>query len=138
MQQAETIETSDICEQTGEEAEALYRSGKMHCAEAVLASLMRRFRPELPEEVVRTASGFGGGSGSGCICGAITGATIAMGLVQGEKRKEVMRLTAELHSWFKEGYGSTCCRVLKGHRSGICAEITGSVAAKTAGLLSAV
>lgn len=137
MQHVEMEETSDICEQIGEEAEALYRSGKMHCAEAVLASLVRRFRPELPEEVVRTAAGFGGGSGSGCICGAIVGATIAIGLVQGEKRKEAMRLTAELHSWFKASYGSTCCRLLKGQRSGICAEITGRVAAKTAGLLSA-
>ena len=94
------------------EAEGMYRSGKMHCAEAVLAAVKNNFAPTVADEVVRLAAGFGGGSGSGCLCGAVAGGTIAIGLVLQDDKKRVMALTRELHKWFKEQYGATCCKII--------------------------
>jgi len=118
------------------EAEGLYRSGKMHCAEAVLAAVKNNFAPTVADEVVRLAAGFGGGSGSGCLCGAVAGGTIAIGLVLQDDKKRVMALTRELHKWFKEQYGATCCKIITQNGKGGCAILTGNVAGKVAELLS--
>ncbi|HTP66337.1 MAG TPA: C-GCAxxG-C-C family protein [Geobacteraceae bacterium] len=117
------------------EAEACYRSGRMHCAEAVLAAVVRNYMPEAGEEIARLAAGFGGGSGAGCICGAVVGGTMAFGLVSGEDRNRVKRLTRELHRWFRAEYGETCCRVILKTHDKKCFELTGRVAGKVAELL---
>ena len=119
-------------EKVAAEAEGLYRSGTMQCAEAVLTAVLRNFMPEAGEEMVRLAAGFGGGSGAGCICGAVVGGTMAFGLIFSDDRNRVKRLTMELHRWFQEEYGATCCKtILKTHRK-ICYELTGRVAGKVA------
>ena len=125
----------ELSEQCRAEAEELYRSGKYHCAEAVLEVVRRHFASDLPESIVSTVSGFGGGSGSGCICGAVSGGTVALGLVLGDK-KEITRLTKELHIWFKEKYGVTCCRTIRQTHKGVCPVLTGEVAGKIAEMLS--
>lgn len=128
-------EALDMSRKCQIEAEQLYRSGKYHCAEAVVETVRRQFSPELPESIVGTVSGFGGGSGSGCICGAVSGGTVALGLIVADK-KETTRLTKELHTWFKESYGVTCCKVIKQTHKGICPVLTGEVAGKIAEMLS--
>ena len=130
----ENVEES-VAEQVAAEAEKLYRSGKMHCAEAVLASVKNRFSPELGDEVVRLAAGFGGGSGSGCICGAVSGGTMALGLVLDGDKKGASALTRELHGWFKSEYGATCCKILTVKGKSGCLGLTVSVAGKVAELL---
>jgi C_GCAxxG_C_C family probable redox protein len=127
----EGLELSKKCQA---EAELLYRSGKYHCAEAVMETVRRQFAPDLPESIVGTVSGFGGGSGSGCICGAVSGGTVALGLVLADK-KETAHLTRELHTWFKEKYGVTCCKIIRQNHKGICPELTGEVAGKVAEML---
>jgi C_GCAxxG_C_C family probable redox protein len=127
----EGLELSKQCQ---EEAEQLYRSGKYHCAEAVLETVRRKFAPELPESIVGTVSGFGGGSSSGCICGAVSGGTVAIGLVNGDK-KETTQLTKDLHIWFKEKYGVTCCKTIRQTHKGVCPVLTGEVAGKVAEML---
>jgi len=118
------------------QAEALYRNGTHHCAEAVLEAVRRQFSPETPDAIVGTVSGFGGGSGSGCICGAVSGGTVALGLVL-QNKKETSHLTRELHTWFKEKYGVTCCKTIRANNpKGICATLTGEVAGKIAEMLS--
>ena len=99
----EKLELSKVCQV---EAEQLYRSGTYHCAEAVLETVRRHYAAELPESIVGTVFGFGGGSSSGCICGAVSGGTVALGLILADK-KETTHLTKELHTWFKEKYGVT-------------------------------
>lgn len=117
------------------EAEELYRSGAYHCAEAVLESIRRRFAPDIPGAVVGTVSGFGGGSSSGCICGAVSGGTVAIGMVLQDKKKTAS-LTKELHVWFKQRYGVTCCKVIRAENSkGVCPVLTGEVAGKIAEML---
>lgn len=128
----EAIELSKQCQ---EEAEQLYRSGKYHCAEAVLETVRRNFAPDLPESIVGTVSGFGGGSSSGCICGAVSGGTVALGLVLADK-KETTRLTKDLHVWFKEKYGVTCCKTIRQTHKGVCPLLTGEVAGEVAKMLS--
>ena len=130
-------EGTALAEQCRIEAEELYRSGRYHCAEAVLAVVRNHFRPDLPEEVVQMASGFGGGSGSGCICGAVSGATVGLGLVLGADKKQITLLTREMHAWFKGKYGVTCCKIIRaGNDKGVCIELTGEVAGKMAEMLS--
>ena len=127
----------EVAAQVAQEAERLYRSGKMHCAEAVLAAIKQVFAPQLPDQVVQLAGGFGGGSGAGCICGAVSGATMALGLVMNGDKKAVSAMTRELHHWFKDDYGATCCKILTAHGKSGCLKLTASVAGKTAELLQA-
>ncbi|MEI6305328.1 MAG: C-GCAxxG-C-C family protein [Deltaproteobacteria bacterium] len=130
-----SLEGAELAEFCQIEAEALYRSGKYHCAEAVMETIRRNYSPTTPETVVTAVSGFGGGSGSGCICGAVSGGTVAMGLVLQDK-KAVTHLTRELHSWFKEKYGVTCCKVIRANNpKGVCPVLTGEVAGKIAAML---
>jgi C_GCAxxG_C_C family probable redox protein len=129
----EEIEPAEHCRL---EAETLYRSGKYHCAEAVMETLRRHFSPQTPETVLGAVSGFGGGSGSGCICGAVSGGTVAMGLVV-QDRKLTADLTRRLHDWFRERYGATCCKTIRANNDkGICLQLTGEVAGKIADMLS--
>lgn len=126
------MEVAEICRV---EAESLYRSGTHHCAEAVMEAIRRHFAADVPESVVGTVSGFGGGSGAGCICGAVSGGTVALGLVLADK-KATTHLTKELHSWFKENYGVTCCKTIRQTHKGACPVLTGEVAGKIAEMLS--
>jgi len=125
-----------LSRQCQEEAEQLYRSGKYHCAEAVMETIRRHYAPAVPEAVVGTVSGFGGGSSSRCICGAVSAGTVAIGLVVNDK-KETMHLTKELHTWFKGKYEVTCCKIIRANNDkGICPVLTGEVAGKVAEMLS--
>lgn len=128
-------ESEEVAQQVADEAEKFYRSGKYHCAEAVLAAVKNRFAPDIPDAVLQMASGFGGGSGAGCICGAVSGGTMAFGLVAEGDRKQAGALTKELQSWFKEEYGTTCCRTLTANGKKNCVKFTASVAGKVAELI---
>ena len=129
-------EAATLIEKVNCEAEGLYRSGKMHCAEAALMAIKNNFRPDIPDMVAQAAAGFGGGSGTGCICGAVSGATMALGLIYPDDKKRVKRLTQDLHRWFKDQYGATCCKVVLANHKGICAELTGRVAGQVAAMIA--
>lgn len=129
-----SLEGMDLAEQCRLQAEALYRSGTYNCAEAVMEAIRRHFAPDVPEAVVGTVSGFGGGSGAGCICGAVSGGTVALGLVLHDK-KATTHMTKELHTWFKEKYGVTCCKTIRQTHKGACPVLTGEVAGKVAEML---
>lgn len=133
----EEVAELDVAALVAQEAENLYRSGKMHCAESVLEAVRLAFAPQLPEAVVQMAGGFGGGSGAGCICGAVSGGTMALGLVMDGDKKAVSAMTRELHTWFKEAYGATCCKILTAHGKKGCLSLTATVAGKVAELLIA-
>ena len=130
-----TSDEKKLAEQCRQEAEALYRSGSHHCAEAVLETVRKHFTPELPESLVQTVSGFGGGSGTGCLCGAVAGGTVGLGLALKDDKKSITHLTRELHIWFKEKYGVTCCKTIRKTHKGACPFLTGEVAGKVAELL---
>ena len=62
-----------------------FRQG-LNCTECVMKTFMDMYDTELPEEILCMATGFGGGIGhTKNICGAITGAVMALGTVKGRR-----------------------------------------------------
>lgn len=69
------------------------------------------------ESILPIATSFSGGIGSGCLCGAVSGSEIVIGLIFGKNNKfgnePIARAkAAEFIQRFKEKYPATCCRVL--------------------------
>lgn len=133
-----------------QDAEDNFRNGYF-CCEALMASIRDNFELDVPKEVIAMASGMAVGAGrSGCMCGALNGGVLALGLFFGRTEQngphdpkviKCMQLTHELHDWFKKNNGknSTCCRVLtrefdmsKGEHKEQCIRFTGMCAAKVA------
>jgi C_GCAxxG_C_C family probable redox protein len=131
-----------------QDAEENFRSG-YYCCEALVATIRSDFKLDVPEEVIAMASGMAVGAGhSGCMCGALNGGIMALGLCFGRteqdgpknpKSVKCMALAKELHDWFKENNGknAVCCRVLtkefdmgKGEHKEQCIRFTGLCAWK--------
>jgi C_GCAxxG_C_C family probable redox protein len=84
------------------QAGALFDRG-YNCTQSVLQATIRRNDPDLNA----LSEGFGGGIGeTGCLCGAIIGGVMALGLAGKADR------AGQLMANFKETYRSTCCRSL--------------------------
>ena len=129
------------------DAEDLFRGG-FFCSEALVSSIRSNFELDIPEEVIAMASGFPIGIGrSKCLCGAVSGGVMALGLFfgrtkQGDSKVEKnLELSKELHDWFKDANGKNalCCRILtkefdmsKGAHKEQCIHFTGMVAGKVA------
>ena len=97
-----------------------YFEQKYHCSQAVLAA----FAEELgltEEQALKLGGCFGGGMCQGEVCGACTGALMALGLKYGqsdiddmESRKKTNDVTVEFLDTFKMENGSYMCRELLG------------------------
>lgn len=132
------------------DAEELFRGG-FFCSEALISSIRSNFELDIPEEIIAMASGFPVGIGrSKCICGAVSGGVMALGLFfgrtkQGDAKVEKnLELSKELHDWFKSSNGknSLCCRILtkefdmsSGEHKEQCIKFTGMVAGKVAEII---
>lgn len=132
------------------DAEDLFRGG-FFCSEAVVSSIRSNFEIDVPEEVIAMASGFPIGIGrSKCLCGAVSGGVMAIGLVFGRtvqkdpQVEQTLLLSKELHDWFKEANGKNalCCRILTkefdmgaGEHKEQCIRFTGLVAGKVAEMI---
>jgi C_GCAxxG_C_C family probable redox protein len=135
------------------DAEENFREGYF-CCEALMAAIRDNFDLDVPEEVIAMASGMAVGAGrSGCMCGALNGGILALGMFFGRTEKtgpqdpkvvKCMALTNELHDWFKKASekNSVCCRVLtkefdmsKGEHKKQCIHFTGLCAWKVADII---
>ena len=132
------------------DAEDLFRGG-FFCSEAVVSSIRSNFEMDVPEEVIAMASGFPIGIGrSKCLCGAVSGGVMAIGLVFGRtvqkdpQVEQTLLLSKELHDWFKaaNGKNALCCRILTkefdmgaGEHKEQCIRFTGLVAGKVAEMI---
>ena len=139
----------EVSEQARAHAEALYRKGKFLCSEAVFTVVNNHLGQPATPVMVKMASGFPVGIGcSGCICGAVAGGVMALGLDRGrEKPGETMPddmfpLSAELHDRFARRNKYICCRKLIKHldfgsreHKQQCIRFTGEVAADVIDLL---
>lgn len=131
-------------------AEDYYRNGYF-CCEAMMAAIRDGFELDVPDSVIAMSSGMAVGAGrSGCMCGALNGGILALGMMYGRTEQngpkdpkviKCMELTNELHNWFKDATGkkSVCCRVLtrefdmgKGEHKEQCIRYTGLCAQKVA------
>ena len=132
----------DRIKEVRDRAEGYFDRGEFFCSESVVHTINQFLGSPMPEEITRLASGFPIGLGkSGCLCGAVSGGEMALGIVYGRTLGEPMNdkmfpAAADLHDHCKKMYGSTCCRVLvKGfefcspERKNHCVKITGEVAA---------
>ena len=65
------------------DAEESFRKG-FYCCEAVMDVIIDHFKVDVPREVIGMASGMSVGVGkSGCICGALNGGVLALGMLFG-------------------------------------------------------
>jgi len=134
--------TQDPAQIARERAEHLYKSGQYLCSEAVLLVANEYLGRPMPDEVIRLASGFPVGMGkAGCVCGAIAGGVMALGLklgrsAPGGETPGLFAAVKELHDRFQKRRRSVCCRVLikdlefgSAQHIEQCVSITGEVAA---------
>ncbi|MBG0778258.1 MAG: C_GCAxxG_C_C family protein [Desulfovibrionaceae bacterium] len=106
---------TDAPSRAGERARTLYGARTHPCSGAVLAALNQELDGGLSEEQAASlAAGFGHAmGGSGCLCGAISGAVLGLGLfLAPQGGTAVRKASARLHETFRAVNGSTCCRVL--------------------------
>jgi C_GCAxxG_C_C family probable redox protein len=149
MKEKRTQETSSdqraepLVELIEAKARNLFLTRQFQCAQAVLCSLNEGLRGGLRRDIAaRLASGLAEGlGGSGCLCGAVSGGVLALGLFMGKDGRTLLNAsgssfsTALLHREFAERFGSACCKVLskrvkhdrKAHFEQ-CAEATGAAA----------
>lgn len=136
------------------DAEKLFRSGGFYCSEAIVASIRENLAPDMPEELIASASGFPVGLGrSKCMCGAVSGAIICLGYIFGRtqptsptdpKSQNCLKLANELQTSFRDNHkGVLCCSVhtkgmdmASGEHKNQCVSFTGEMAAKTAEIAS--
>ncbi|KYK33824.1 MAG: C_GCAxxG_C_C family protein [Theionarchaea archaeon] len=97
-----------------------YSESGYNCAESVLLGLSD-FLNEPCDCIPRIATGFGGGMKTGSVCGAVSGAVIAIGLHYGrktaqdtEKRDLCYERVQEFLSAFKREHQTIICRDLLG------------------------
>ncbi|MDP4126431.1 MAG: C-GCAxxG-C-C family protein [Bacillota bacterium] len=90
----------------------------LNCSEAILHSFNEMLNKPLSVESLKMATGFGGGLGhAGCMCGALTGSVMVLGLLKGrhdpsQSREPGYDVAREFHDRFSNENGGTCCRVL--------------------------
>ena len=100
-----------------EEAMRCWAQG-YNCAESSLRGVCHAQGIELGDQCARMATPFGGGIGrSEDVCGALTGAVLALGIVlgragPGEDRLRSYDAAGKLYISFRERFGSVDCKVL--------------------------
>jgi C_GCAxxG_C_C family probable redox protein len=111
------ITTEELSREARAKAGNYFRQG-YNCAESIFLTFRPHLAPELDESLVRLATPFGGGLGhAGCVCGALSGAIMMLGLTKGRTSPETPRDTAydlagEFQKRFINEFGATCCRAL--------------------------
>ncbi|MGL5314011.1 MAG: C-GCAxxG-C-C family protein [Peptostreptococcaceae bacterium] len=124
-------------------AEGYFQRGEFFCSEAVVKTINDLLDNPFSDDITKLASGFPIGIGkSGCLCGAVSGGVMALGMTYGRCHGEAMndemfKHSSDLHDHIKGLYRSTCCRVMvkdfpefqSPERKAHCIKITGEVAA---------
>lgn len=134
----------ELLDMVQKNAEELFRSGTFFCSESVVQTINELLGKPYDENVVKLASGFPIGMGkAGCLCGAVSGGQMALGMVygrvEGQPMNEKMFEKAKaLHDYIISEYKATCCRVItkqwagdnfmSKERKSHCITITGKVA----------
>lgn len=136
------------------EADKRFKGG-YYCCEALVSTIRDELKLDVSDDIIAMASGMAVGAGrSGCMCGALNGGILALGMFFGRteqkgpqdpKSIKCMELTHELHEWFKShnGKNAICCRVLTkefdmghGEHKEQCIYYTGLCAWKVAEIIS--
>lgn len=102
---------------TKERAEKYFRGG-YNCAESVLLAAADTFDLGLRLADVRLATGLGGGLGRGDVCGALSGAVLALGAAAGrtdphQSQDRLKALREEIVTAFEQEFNSIRCGELR-------------------------
>ena len=133
----------------GERAQNLFLSRQMYCSEAILVVLNNVLGGGLKDfQAIALAAPFAEGvDRNGCLCGALAGALLAVGLFLGSSnpvghRKSVQVASGILMKRFKLRFGASCCRILSKKDQGDsvpvfdrCAQQTAEAAAMAASII---
>ena len=103
----------------GDKAAELFASG-FNCSESVLLTLTKEFKKPTNLIIPSIATGFGAGiARTGSTCGALTGATMTIGLIVGrnkpddeEKRDTVYEMASRMIMEFEKEFGTSLCKDL--------------------------
>lgn len=134
------------------DAEELFRSGGFYCSEAIVSAIRSNIDPDMPAALVKAASGFPVGVGrSKCMCGAVSGAVIAIGYFFGRPDPtnpqdsdsiKCLALANEVQKAFRDSHRVLCCSVhtkgmdmASGEHKSQCIAFTGEMAAVAAGVI---
>ena len=99
-------------------ASKMLREQQGNCAQAIFATFGPLFGKGSVDydSCMKITAAFGGGINlTGNVCGAITGAVMALGLKYGGNVQEVTKITKQLLDDFTKINGSIICRDLVGH-----------------------
>ncbi|WP_432664711.1 C-GCAxxG-C-C family protein [Wukongibacter baidiensis] len=103
-----------------EEAMRIFKSG-YNCSQAVVGVFCEEFGLD-KETALKISTAFGGGCRNGEVCGAVSGALMALGLKEGhhvegdvDTKDKAYSLTKEFINRFKEKYDTIICKELLGH-----------------------
>lgn len=111
------LSSDDQNEAVARRARELFLISRFNCAESVLLANMERLGVE-GDWLPKVASGFGGGiARTGQVCGALTGAVMALGCVMGRSTPDdsfddLYGVVGELVDDFTSEFGTTSCRML--------------------------
>lgn len=139
-----TVKKEEVLNRIQAEAEELFRSGTFFCSEAVVLTINELLEKPYDNDIVKMASGFPIGMGrAGCLCGAVSGGQMALGMAYGRVKGEpvnekMLEKAKDLHDYMNSQYKSNCCRVItrlwagndfhSPERKNLCIKITGDIA----------
>jgi C_GCAxxG_C_C family probable redox protein len=121
MAEAPTPRTNDATERSIEQARRLFldRRNLYGCAETAFIVLKTAYGLDDPDDASAAMALNGGVAYGGGICGAVSGAALAIGLLAGIRiadHRQAKRVARELTAWlmdeFRERHGAVDCRTL--------------------------
>lgn len=136
-------------EEVGKRAKYLYLNG-YSCSEALVSTIIEKFELDVPQSVVKMATGLAGGIGkTGEACGALTGGVMALGILFGRDHIEEnpigdQTFAKELLEYFVENnsFNSLKCQVLtegfdtdEGEHKQHCSEFVAMIAEKASHMI---
>ncbi len=94
-----------------------YFAADMNCAESIIRAANTIYSLGLDEQVLRTASGFGGGMGAGHLCGAVSGCIMAVGMLfvrdRAHESDDLPLITADFIERVNKHFNSLMCSDIK-------------------------
>ena len=100
-----------------------YHAAGFNCCQSVVAAFADKTGLS-EQESFNVSSGFGGGAGTGELCGAITGAIMTLSLLHPvdmdqplESKARVVKLSKEFQKRFKERFGYLRCQDLLANKT---------------------
>ena len=101
--------TKDVnLDQLQKDAVEIFNQG-FACSESIIYAIKKNFELEMSDDAIAMSSGFPWGLGGGTMC---IGYFFGRKTPGDPKINKCFELTKELHDFFRETCGGTCCRIL--------------------------